>query len=98
VIRNAIHDLLFCSGCPNITSGEAAIILRFIVGPLSLAFDETVTQGSSGIKDKDPGLRFSTYRKVVVPGKEEWILSTTEVVRLCLEASYQTNQPGNKKD
>jgi hypothetical protein len=49
-------------------------------------------------KTKIPGLRFSTYRKVVVPGKEEWISSTTEVVCLCLEASYRTNHPGNKKD
>ena len=50
------------------------------------------------LKIKIPGLRFPTYRKVVVPNEEEWKRSTIEVVRLCLEASFRSERPTSKKE
>ncbi len=45
-----------------------------------------------------PGLRFATYRKLFMPTSDKWISSTTELVCLCLEASYRSIPPGDKKD
>ncbi len=45
-----------------------------------------------------PGLRFATYWKLFMPTSDKWVSSTTELVRLCLEASYRSIPPGDKKD
>ena len=50
------------------------------------------------LKVKIPGLRFGVYVKIVIPEKEAWLKLTTEVIRLCLEASYRLDPPGNKKE
>jgi hypothetical protein len=50
-----------------------------------------------GLKRKILGLRFATYWKVVIPGREDWAGSTTEVVCLCLEASFRQDPPEDKK-
>jgi hypothetical protein len=48
-------------------------------------------------KHKIPGLRFATYSAIHVPGKQAWDDSTTEIVRLCLEACFRSEPPGAKK-
>jgi hypothetical protein len=49
-------------------------------------------------KQKIPGLRFANYRAVHVPGKQAWVDSTTEIVRLCLDGSFRSEPPGCKKE
>jgi hypothetical protein len=69
-----------------------------LLGRFLLILMKQLREDHQESKTKIPGLRFATYRKVVVPGKEEWIASTKEVVRLCLEASFRTAAPGDKKE
>jgi hypothetical protein len=45
-----------------------------------------------------PGFRFATYQAVLLPASKKWVSSTTELVRLCLEASYRPIPPGDKKE
>jgi hypothetical protein len=51
-----------------------------------------------GLKKKIPGLRFTTYRKIVIPGRDAWVGSTREGICLCLEARYCHDPPGDKKE
>jgi hypothetical protein len=77
---HAVHQLLFLFGRDSSTKTSSG--LGFKVGALHFNSHED----HQGSKTKIPGLRFATYRKVVITGREDWVSSNTKVVCLCLES------------
>lgn len=88
----------FCSGVTLLLQQRQLPVRGLLLGRLLLVLMRKLREQHQASKTKIPGLRFATYRKLVVPGKEKWISSTTELVRLCLDASFRRDPPGNKKD
>jgi hypothetical protein len=88
----------FCSAIILLLQQRQLPVRGLLLGRFLLILMVKQREEHQSSKTKIPGFRFSTYRKVVIPGKEEWVESTTELVRLCLVASFRQDAPGEKKE
>ena len=88
----------FVSGCIVLLWGQVLPSPGLLLGHSLLLIMKQLRKDHQDWNTKIPGLRFSTYRKLVVPLKKEWEESTKEIVRLCLAANYRHETPGDKKE
>jgi hypothetical protein len=89
----------FCSGIILLLQKKCLPFRGLLLGRfLLIVMKRLLREQHRALNNKIPGLRFGTYRKVVIPEEEKWVASTTEVIRLCLEASFRPDPPGDKKE
>ena len=88
----------FCSAVVLLLQLVKLPVWGFLIGRLVLVLMKHICKEHQEAKIKIPGLRFAMYQKVVLPKKEGWVTSCKEVCQLCLNASFQINPPGDKKE
>ncbi len=88
----------FCSAIIILLQEEELPVRGLLFGRFVLMLMKHLREEHRLLEKNIPGLRFATYRKVVIPKPDEWITSTKEVVQLCLEACYRQAPPGDKKE
>jgi hypothetical protein len=88
----------FCSAVIMLLQQKRLPVRGLLLGRCLLVLMSQLRQQHLDSKTKIPGYRFPTYRKVVIPERKEWIASTTELIRLSLEASFRQDPLGDKKE
>jgi hypothetical protein len=88
----------FCSAIIILLQEEKLPVRGLLFGHFVLNLMHHLREEHKRLKINIPGLRFSNYRKVVIPKPDKWQTSTKEMVRLCLEACFRQVPPGEKKE
>jgi hypothetical protein len=88
----------FCSAVILLLQVKDLPVRGLLLGRLLLGLMNKLREDDRVLEKRIPGMRFSTYRKIIIPESEKWVSSTTELVRLCAEASYRPIPPGDKKE